>query len=74
MVTSCLGKTAAQINDLVIPSVTAAHPASDVRATICHLEVVDQEDIERFGQLGIVAQTTPTRFEHDEIAHGVFGA
>ena len=43
--TSCLGKTAAQINDLVILSVTAAYPASDALATIRHIEVLDQEDI-----------------------------
>ena len=51
----------------------AAHPASDVRATICHIEVVDQADIERFGTLGVVAQTTPTWFEYDEIAMEFLG-
>lgn len=51
----------------------AAHPASDVRATICHIEVVDQADIERFGALGVVAQTTPTWFEYDEIAMEFLG-
>jgi predicted amidohydrolase YtcJ len=50
-----------------------AHPASDVRATICHIEVVDQADIERFGTLGVVAQTTPTWFEYDEIAMEFLG-
>ena len=51
----------------------AAHPSSDVRATICHIEVVDQKDIERFGELGVVAQTTPTWFEYDEIAMEFLG-
>ena len=51
----------------------AAHPASDVRATICHIEVVDQADIERFGTLGVVAQTARTGFEYDEIAMEFLG-
>ena len=51
-----------------------AHPTADVRATICHIEVVDAADIERFGDLGVVAQTTPTWFEYDEIAMEFLGA
>jgi predicted amidohydrolase YtcJ len=51
----------------------AAHPKSNVRATICHIEVVDKADIERFGKLGVVAQTTPTWFEYDEIAMEFLG-
>ncbi|MDA8814787.1 amidohydrolase [Luminiphilus sp.] len=51
----------------------AAHPTADVRATICHIEVVDTADIDRFGALGVVAQTTPTWFEYDEIAMEFLG-
>ena len=51
----------------------AAHPTADVRATICHIEVVDTADIERFGALGVVAQTTPTWFEYDKIAMEFLG-
>ena len=52
----------------------AAHPASDVRATICHIEVVDQADIERFGTLGVVAQNhTPLGLKYDEIAMEFLG-
>ena len=51
----------------------AAHPKADVRATICHIEVVDTADIDRFGALGVVAQTTPTWFEYDEIAMEFLG-
>jgi len=50
-----------------------AHPDTDIRATICHIEVVDQHDIARFGELGVVAQTTPTWFEYDEIAMEFLG-
>jgi predicted amidohydrolase YtcJ len=51
-----------------------AHPDADIRATICHIEVVDKDDIARFGELGVVAQTTPTWFEYDEIAMEFLGA
>ena len=50
-----------------------AHPEADIRATICHIEVVDKDDIARFGELGVVAQTTPTWFEYDEIAMEFLG-
>jgi hypothetical protein len=50
-----------------------AHPDADIRATICHIEVVDKDDIARFGELGVVAQTTPTWFEYDEIAMEFLG-
>ena len=50
-----------------------AHPEADIRATICHIEVVDKDDIARFGKLGVVAQTTPTWFEYDEIAMEFLG-
>ena len=37
------------------------HPESDTRTTICHIEIVSvAADVERFAQLGAVAQTTPT--------------
>ena len=50
-----------------------AHPNADIRSTICHIEVVDKDDIARFGELGVVAQTTPTWFEYDEIAMEFLG-
>ena len=50
-----------------------AHPNAAIRATICHIEVVDKDDIARFGELGVVAQTTPTWFEYDEIAMEFLG-
>lgn len=45
-----------------------AHPASDSRATICHIEVVNPADIPRFAELDVVGQTTPTWFEYDNVA------
>ena len=50
------------------------YPDADIRATVCHIEVVDKNDIERFGSLGVVAQTTPTWFEYDTIAMEFLGA
>ena len=45
-----------------------AHPASDSRATICHIEVVNPADVPRFAELDVVGQTTPTWFEYDNVA------
>lgn len=50
-----------------------AHPTSTSRYTICHIEVVDPVDTPRFGQLGVVAQTTPTWFEYDYVALDYLG-
>lgn len=45
-----------------------AHPESDSRAAICHIEVVNPADIPRFAALDVVGQTTPTWFEYDNVA------
>ena len=50
------------------------HPESDTRTTICHIEIVSAVDVERFAQLGAVAQTTPTWFYYDELALRYLGA
>lgn len=50
-----------------------AHPDSQSRYTICHIEVVDTADAPRFGSLGVVAQTTPTWFEYDYVALDYLG-
>ena len=44
------------------------HPHTRSRFTICHIEVVNPKDIERFSELDVVAQTTPTWFEYDYLA------
>ena len=46
----------------------AAHPESDTRSTICHIEIVSAPDVARFAALNVVAQTTPTWFSHDDLA------
>lgn len=46
----------------------AMHPDSDSRSTICHIEIVSAQDVARFALLGVVAQTTPTWLEYDDLA------
>ncbi len=56
-----------------IEAARETHPKSTSRYTICHIEVVDPADTPRFGQLGVVAQTTPTWFEYDYVALDYLG-
>ena len=56
-----------------VEAAQGAHPQSTSRYTICHIEVVDPNDAPRFGQLGVVAQTTPTWFEYDYVALDYLG-
>lgn len=57
-----------------IEAAQGAHPESQTRSTICHIEVVDAEDVARFAQLDVVAQTTPTWLEYDVVAMEYLGA
>ena len=56
-----------------IEAAQRAFPGSDTRSTICHIEVVSAEDVPRFAQLNVVAQTTPTWLEYDEVAMAYLG-
>ena len=56
-----------------VAAAKATHPNSTSRYTICHIEVVDPADAPRFGELGVVAQTTPTWFEYDYVALDYLG-
>ena len=44
------------------------NPQSLSRYAICHIEVVNPADAPRFGELGVIGQTTPTWFEYDNVA------
>jgi predicted amidohydrolase YtcJ len=44
------------------------HPESDSRYTICHIQVVTPEDVTRFGELDVIAQSTPSWSVFDEWA------
>lgn len=51
-----------------IEAARTTHPDTRSRFTICHIEVVDSQDIPRFAGLNVVGQTTPTWFEYDYLA------
>jgi len=41
------------------------HPDSATRYTICHLEVIADQDLERFAELDVIAQSTPLWASYD---------
>lgn len=41
------------------------HPDSASRYTICHVQVVTDQDVPRFAKLGVIAQSTPLWFSYD---------
>lgn len=41
------------------------HPDSGSRFTLVHIEVIADQDVPRFGQLGVIAQTSPLWFSYD---------
>ncbi|MFT7286944.1 MAG: putative amidohydrolase YtcJ [Halieaceae bacterium] len=50
------------------------HPKTDSRFTICHAQVVNPQDIARFGELDVIVQSTPTWYAYDELALNYLGA
>ncbi|MDX1517575.1 MAG: amidohydrolase [Woeseiaceae bacterium] len=42
-----------------------AEPDSPTRYTICHIQVVTDQDVPRFGELGVIAQSTPLWASYD---------
>ena len=42
------------------------HPESGSRYTLVHIEVIADHDVPRFGELGVIAQTSPLWFSYDE--------
>jgi predicted amidohydrolase YtcJ len=49
-------------------------PESDSRFAICHVQVVNPVDVPRFGELDVMAQSTPTWYQYDELALAYLGA
>jgi predicted amidohydrolase YtcJ len=41
-------------------------PRSTSRYTLVHIEVIADQDVARFGELGVIAQTSPLWFSYDE--------
>lgn len=42
-----------------------AHPESQTRYAICHVQVITDQDVPRFGELNVVAQSTPLWASYD---------
>jgi predicted amidohydrolase YtcJ len=57
----------------MVATARAAHPQTNSRFTICHAQVVNPADVPRFGELGVVVQSTPTWYAYDEIALAYLG-
>jgi len=48
-----------------IEAARTAHATSSSRFTICHIEVVTDEDLQRFAELDVIAQSTPFWASYD---------
>ncbi|HEY5658613.1 MAG TPA: amidohydrolase, partial [Myxococcota bacterium] len=51
-----------------IEAARRAHPTSASRYAICHIQVITDEDLPRFAELGVIAQSTPLWASYD--VHG----
>lgn len=49
-----------------IEAARAAHPDTDSRFTICHIQVIADGDLDRFAELDVIAQSTPLWASYDE--------
>ncbi len=56
------------INDALnaIEKVRRVFPDSDTRFTICHIQVLADQDLQRFADLDVIAQSTPLWASYDE--------
>jgi len=61
-----LGERAIHETLNAIEAARAAHPDTDSRFTICHIQVIADEDLDRFAELGVIAQSTPLWASYDE--------
>ncbi len=60
-----LGERAIHETLNAIEAVRLSNPDTDSRFTICHLEVIIDQDVSRFGQLDVIAQSTPLWASYD---------
>ena len=61
-----LGERAIHETLNAIEAARAAHPDTDSRFTICHIQVIADDDLDRFAELGVIAQSTPLWASYDE--------
>jgi predicted amidohydrolase YtcJ len=60
-----LGERAVHETLNAIETARKAEPASDSRFTICHIQVVADQDVARFAELDVIAQSTPLWASYD---------
>ena len=60
-----LGERAIHETLNAIAATRAAVPETDSRFTICHLQVITDQDVARFGKLDVIAQSTPLWSSYD---------
>lgn len=60
-----LGERAVHETLNAIEATQEEHPDSPTRYTICHIQVVTDQDVPRFGELGVIAQSTPLWASYD---------
>ena len=60
-----LGERAVHDTLNAIERAQQANPDSPTRYTICHIQVVTDQDVPRFGKLGVIAQSTPLWASYD---------
>lgn len=57
----------------LVESARTEHPRSTSRFTICHAQLVNPQDVPRFGELDVMVQSTPTWYAYDDIALAFLG-
>ena len=60
-----LGERAIHETLNAIETARAQHPDSASRYTICHVQVITDQDVPRFGELDVIAQSTPLWASYD---------
>ena len=60
-----LGERAIHETLNAIESAQKSYPDSETRYAICHIQVITDQDVPRFGKLGVIAQSTPLWSSYD---------
>ena len=60
-----LGERAVHESLNAIEAAQRAHPDSETRYTLCHIQVITDQDLPRFAELGVIAQSTPLWASYD---------
>ncbi|PLW83397.1 hydrolase [Kineobactrum sediminis] len=63
-----LGDGAVRLGLDMVEQARRSHPDTHSRFTLCHVQIVNPADVPRFGELGVIAQSTPSWYVYDDIA------